>query len=253
MASASSSESLKEMEESEQMPSFGTESSDSLEIPSTEVNESDSQNVDDSQEQVVSQESEELPSQMTESEEMISQEIPEEVVSQEETPEEEMISQETPEEEVVSQEEEPASEEGVYQDVESQESEVASAADESLGVSSVEEPVKDKGVLDKASKTRTKYNRTKKRLATLDDSEKDAIRNEVITEFINVLKVSKRKASRKKFARRLNGLRNDFHQALNLLNGTSKRRPGRKSKKQLPSPILEEPLSVVETPVESAL
>jgi hypothetical protein len=108
----------------------------------------------------------------------------------------------------------------------------------------VEQPAKDKGVLDKASKTRTKYNRTKKRLASLDDDEKDEIRNEVITEFMNILRISKKKATRKKFARRLNGLRNDFHQALNLLNGTTKKRPGRKSRKQ--------PASAIEAPTEGS-
>jgi hypothetical protein len=142
-------------------------------------------------------------------------------------------------------------------EVESQESielPVETSNEVSLGEGEEETSVtpsieKDKSLLDKASKTRTKYNRTKKRLASLDDSEKDAIRNEVITEFINVLKITKRKASRKKFARRINGLRTDFHQALNLLNGTNKKRPGRKSKKQL-SPIIE---TSVEEPVSTTI
>ena len=72
----------------------------------------------------------------------------------------------------------------------------------------------------------------KKRLPTMDDDEKDEIRNGVIKEFIRVLKVSKPATTRKKHGRKLNGLRNSFHESLNLLNGTSKRRPKRKSRKQ---------------------
>jgi hypothetical protein len=150
------------------------------------------------------------------------------------------IDKTSPEEE---EEKEPSAEEGEEESLEKpseEEEEKMSVSDESA----VEQPAKDKSVLDKASKMRTKYNRTKKRLASLDDNEKDVIRNEVITEFINVLRISKKKATRKKFARRLNGLRNDFHQALNLLNGTTKKRPGRKSRKQ--------PASAIEAPTEGS-
>lgn len=92
--------------------------------------------------------------------------------------------------------------------------------------------VKDEVVLESATNFRKKLKNTKKRLPSMDDEQKDEIRNGVIREFINVLKISKKQTTRKKHGRRINNLRNVFHETLNLLNGTSKRRPKRKSRKQ---------------------
>ena len=96
-------------------------------------------------------------------------------------------------------------------------------------------------ILRQAGNFRKKLNTLKKRLPYMDDSEKDEIRNGVIHELISVLKISKPTSTRKRFGRRLNGLRNSFHESLNLLNGTSKKRPKRKSRKQkvefIPSPM----------------
>ena len=235
----------------EQMPSFGTPIEESYQSPVVEMSPSIESYSDLSQESYPNVESQESSTDVESQETTdLSQEGSTDVESQETSD----LSQEGSTD-VESQETSDLSQEGST-DVESQESielPVETSNETSLGEeeeSSVTPSIeKDKGVLDKASKTRTKYNRTKKRLASLDDSEKDAIRNEVITEFINVLKITKRKASRKKFARRINGLRTDFHQALNLLNGTNKKRPGRKSKKQL-SPIIE---TSVEEPVSTTM
>jgi len=105
-------------------------------------------------------------------------------------------------------------------------------SDESMGESQPSERVdiilKEAGNFRKNKKLKS----LKKRLPTMDDDEKDEIRNGVIKEFIRVLKVSKPATTRKKHGRKLNGLRNSFHESLNLLNGTSKRRPKRKSRKQ---------------------
>jgi hypothetical protein len=73
----------------------------------------------------------------------------------------------------------------------------------------------------------------------MDDHTKDEIRNGVIKEFIQVLKISRPSTTRKKYGRRINNLRNIFHESLNLLNGTSKKRPKRKSRKvkiEIPAP-----------------
>jgi hypothetical protein len=108
----------------------------------------------------------------------------------------------------------------------------------------LEEPVvseskqmdKDKKMVDEAASFRRKLTNTKKRLPTMDDHQKDEIRNGVITEFINILKISKRATTRKKLGRRINNLRNVFNETLDLLNGTAKKHPKkRKTKKQVVS------------------
>ena len=219
---SSSEPEVSSLDNTDNMPSFGSTSS----LPSEEAS-NEKMSVEEPVSPEVSTEGSPEPA----SEEPASEEKEEESMS---------IDKTSPEEE---EEKEPSAEEGEEESLEKpseEEEEKMSVSDESA----VEQPAKDKSVLDKASKMRTKYNRTKKRLASLDDNEKDVIRNEVITEFINVLRISKKKATRKKFARRLNGLRNDFHQALNLLNGTTKKRPGRKSRKQ--------PASAIEAPTEGS-
>jgi hypothetical protein len=105
----------------------------------------------------------------------------------------------------------------------------------------LEEPVvseskqmdKDKKTVDEAATFRKKLTNTKKRLPTMDDHQKDEIRNGVITEFINILKISKRATTRKKLGRRINNLRGVFNETLDMLNGTAKKRAKkRKTKKQ---------------------
>lgn len=93
-------------------------------------------------------------------------------------------------------------------------------------------------ILKEAGNFRKKLKTLKKRLPLLDDEEKDQIRNGVIREFINILKISKPEHTRKRFGRRINNLRNVFHDSLNVLNGTAKKRPRRKSRKQK----MEEPI-----------
>ena len=224
-------ESMSETNDYDSMPSFSQ--NESPELLSTSPEE---------EQQILSTSPEEEPLSMSPEEEsiMASQEDEEEPIMT--SPEEESLSPSPEEESIIESPEETNLSTSPEQDEALEES----VSDVPTEGSITEQPTKDKSVLDKASKTRTKYNRTKKRLASLDDSEKDAIRNEVITEFINVLKITKRKASRKKFARRINGLRSDFHQALNLLNGTNKKRPGRKSRKQQSLPLaIESPLPEV--------
>jgi len=95
-------------------------------------------------------------------------------------------------------------------------------------------------ILKEAGNFRKKLNTLKKRLPSMDDHTKDEIRNGVIREFIRVLKISKPQSTRKKFGRRINNLRNIFHNSLNVLNGTSKKRSKRRTKKQnIESPPLE--------------
>jgi hypothetical protein len=105
----------------------------------------------------------------------------------------------------------------------------------------LEEPVvseskqmdKDKQVVDEAAVFRRKLTNTKKRLPTMDDHQKDEIRNGVIREFMNILKISKRATTRKKLGRRINNLRAVFNETLDVLNGTAKKHPKkRKTKKQ---------------------
>jgi hypothetical protein len=99
-------------------------------------------------------------------------------------------------------------------------------------------------ILKEAGNFRKKLSTLKKRLPSMDDHTKDEIRNGVIREFIRVLKISKPQATRKKFGRRINNLRNVFHNSLNTLNGISKKRSKRRTKKQniesLPLEIPEE-------------
>ena len=125
---------------------------------------------------------------------------------------------------------------------------------------SLEEPVitesnqmvKDKKVVDEAATFRKKLTNTKKRLPMMDDSEKDDIRNKVITEFINILKISKHATTRKKMGRRINNLRNVFNETLDMLNGTAKKRNRkRKTKKQqMVSPAMEN-TPMAEVPIEN--
>ena len=81
----------------------------------------------------------------------------------------------------------------------------------------------------------------------MDDSQKDKIRNELLKEFGNVLKLYKNKVTRKKYIRRLNGLRTVFNQSLNKLNGTTRQRKRKtrvKKESMMEEPIVEE--SIVE-------
>ena len=92
---------------------------------------------------------------------------------------------------------------------------------------------KDKRMLDEASIFRRKLTSTKKKMPSMDDHQKDEIRNGVIREFINILKISKRATTRKKLGRRINNLRGVFNETLDMLNGTAKKHPKkRKTKKQ---------------------
>ena len=103
-------------------------------------------------------------------------------------------------------------------------------------------------VLNKASNFRKKLTTTKRKLPSLDDAHKDKIRNELIAEFGNILKLYKNKTTRKKYIRRLNGLRTVFNQSLNKLNGTTRHRKRKtrvsKSKKSAEEeePMMEEPM-----------
>jgi hypothetical protein len=116
--------------------------------------------------------------------------------------------------------------------------EPASDMGESADIPVLEESVskqmsKDKKVVDDAAKFRKKLTHTKKRLPQMTDSEKDDIRNGVINEYINILKVLKHATTRKKMGRRINNLRKVFNDNLDLLNGTAKKRPRkRKTQKQ---------------------
>ena len=116
-----------------------------------------------------------------------------------------------------------------------------SVEEEPLGepvVSESKQMDKDKKMVDEAASFRRKLTNTKKRLPTMDDHQKDEIRNGVINEFINILKISKRATTRKKLGRRINNLRNVFNETLDLLNGTAKKHPKkRKTKKQVLSEV----------------
>jgi hypothetical protein len=102
-------------------------------------------------------------------------------------------------------------------------------------------PARAQVVLKKASNFRQKLTKTKRKLASLDDSQKEKIRSELINEFVGILKLYKHKTTRKKYIRRLNGLRTAFNQSLNKLNGTTRQRR-RKSKKQQPVEYSQEPV-----------
>jgi hypothetical protein len=157
--------------------------------------------------------------------------------STEEQPVEEQPVEESVEEQPV--EEQPVEEQSVEESVEESEAEQQP----------VEEEIKEQprqleraeSILKEAGNFRKKLKTLKKRLPLLDDDEKDQIRNGVIREFINVLKISKPEHTRKRFGRRINNLRNIFHDSLNVLNGTAKKHPRRKSRKQkVEEPIPEE-------------
>jgi hypothetical protein len=133
---------------------------------------------------------------------------------------------------------EPASDMGESAEPASDVVEPASDMGESADIPVLEESVskqmsKDKKVVDDAAKFRKKLTHTKKRLPQMTDSEKDDIRNGVINEYINILKVLKHATTRKKMGRRINNLRKVFNDNLDLLNGTAKKRPRkRKTQKQ---------------------
>jgi hypothetical protein len=182
-----------------------------------------------------------------ESEKSVEEPVSEEPASEEpasmEPVSEEPASMEPVSEEPVS--EEPVSEEPVSEEPASMEPASEEPASEEVAPSEegepLEEPVvseskqmdKDKKMVDEAASFRRKLTNTKKRLPTMDDHQKDEIRNGVINEFINILKISKRATTRKKMGRRINNLRNVFNETLDLLNGTAKKRPRkRKTKKQ---------------------
>jgi hypothetical protein len=137
----------------------------------------------------------------------------------------------------------PSPEESPEEMVKEEEEEEAapSVEEEPLGepvVSESKQMDKDKKMVDEAASFRRKLTNTKKRLPTMDDHQKDEIRNGVINEFINILKISKRATTRKKLGRRINNLRNVFNETLDLLNGTAKKHPKkRKTKKQVLSEV----------------
>ena len=139
-------------------------------------------------------------------------------------------SQEVPPEE--SQEESPLPEES-NEEVEATPSEEGEPLEEPI-VSESKQMEKDKKVVDEAATFRKKLTTTKKRLPSMNDHQKDEIRNGVIREFINILKISKRATTRKKLGRRINNLRGVFNETLDMINGTAKKRQRkRKTKKQI--------------------
>ena len=151
---------------------------------------------------------------------------------------EQMDSQETEGEQMDSQETE-----GEQMDGEQEQETESNGSEET-------KPAKAQAVLKKASNFRQKLTKTKRKFASLDDSQKEKIRSELVNEFVNVLKLYKHKTTRKKYIRRLNGLRTAFNQSLNKLNGTTRQRR-RKSKKQQPveySQVQEESAEVEKVP-----
>ena len=139
-------------------------------------------------------------------------------------------SQEVPPEE--SQEVPPLPEES-NEEVEATPSEEGEPLEEPI-VSESKQMEKDKKVVDEAATFRKKLTTTKKRLPSMNDHQKDEIRNGVIREFINILKISKRATTRKKLGRRINNLRGVFNETLDMINGTAKKRQRkRKTKKQI--------------------
>ena len=110
-------------------------------------------------------------------------------------------------------------------------------------ITETKQMVHDDKILKDATNYRKKIAQTKKKLPTMDDHKKDEIRNGVIREFINILKISKHATTRKKYGRKINNMRNAFHDTLNLLNGTAKRRPKRKSRKQKQQEPIVEPFT----------
>ena len=221
----------REEEQEEPMPTFSNKYEETGSLSQSMNSEMDSSNEDVESQKLDSIEEEVPASQEEEEEAPVSQEE-ESPVSQEEespaSPEEEQESPASPEEE----QESPVSQEEEQESPVSPEEEEEAPASEEKPVQESRQTEKVDNVLRQAGNFRKKLNTLKKRLPYMDDSEKDEIRNGVIHEFINVLKISKPTSTRKRFGRRLNGLRNSFHESLNLLNGTSKKRPKRKSRKQ---------------------
>ena len=123
----------------------------------------------------------------------------------------------------------PGSEQGDGMEMESETSEVSVPPSGEKALS----------VLKKATNFRKKLTTTKRKLPSLDDADKDKIRTELIHEFTNILKLYKNKTTRKKYIRRLNGLRTVFNQSLNKLNGTTRQRK-RKTKVRKAKSIPEE-------------
>ena len=106
-------------------------------------------------------------------------------------------------------------------------------------------------VLKKATNFRKKLTTTKRKLPSLDDADKDKIRTELIHEFTNILKLYKNKTTRKKYIRRLNGLRTVFNQSLNKLNGTTRQRKRKtKARKAKSIPEEEEEMSQMSSPTD---
>jgi len=231
----------REEEQEEPMPTFSNKYEETGSLSQSMNSELDSSNEDVESQKLDSIEvpSEEAPVSPEEEEAPVSPEEEEAPVSPEE--EEAPVSPEEEEAPVSPEEEEaPVSPE--------EEEAPVSPEEEEAPVSPEEKPVQESRqtekvdiILRQAGNFRKKLNTLKKRLPYMDDSEKDEIRNGVIHELISVLKISKPTSTRKRFGRRLNGLRNSFHESLNLLNGTSKKRPKRKSRKQkvefIPSPM----------------
>jgi hypothetical protein len=175
----------------------------------------------------------ELQEESVKEEEVPSPELQEESVKEEEVPSPE-LKEESVEEETVSdksvKEEENLSPEELNEETPSEEGEPL----EEPVVSESKQMDKDKKVVDEAATFRKKLTNTKKRLPSMDDNQKDEIRNGVIREFMNILKISKRATTRKKLGRRINNLRGVFNETLDMLNGTAKKRPRkRKTKKQI--------------------
>jgi hypothetical protein len=149
----------------------------------------------------------------------------------------EILSDKPEDEETAGEPMEESSEETAEEPMEesSQESpeEVQEEETKEESVISETKPEKAQSVLKKASNFRQKLTKTKRKLASLDDSQKEKIRSDLVNEFVSILKLYKHKTTRKKYIRRLNGLRTAFNQSLNKLNGTTRQRR-RKSKKQQP-------------------
>jgi hypothetical protein len=105
-------------------------------------------------------------------------------------------------------------------------------------------------VLKKATNFRKKLTTTKRKLPSLDDADKDKIRTELIHEFTNILKLYKNKTTRKKYIRRLNGLRTVFNQSLNKLNGTTRQRKRKTKARKAKSIPEEEEMSQMSSPTD---
>jgi hypothetical protein len=104
----------------------------------------------------------------------------------------------------------------------------------------IKEKQQESSELDKADSIlkdvgnfRKKITKLNKKLPTMDDNAKEELRNGIIREYIKVLRLSKKMKTRKKYGRRINNFSKVFNDSLNILNGTKKRGPKRKSKKRV--------------------